>query len=428
MVKTTFTEINQMAKGLHGKSSCTSTIAALVTFLVAKPWVLGSVRLVDNLVDFGVFILAVYYLIGIIRHDFKITPATLSLLCFIVYHFIIVLIMTPAEIISEISAWSRALVGFGVIYELLQLDYLKTMDGMGKSSAALLILDIFSGFFYILFGSEDLKIFSLLGTDVYSIFTIVPLLAIVIVDAKLNGGSKRRRAAILLFACTLQKMITGAATAEVALLVAIALLLLIKIQPRIARITLNPLNGFVLLALCTIVFAVFRATEAFAPLFEILGKDPSMSSRTLIWEAAVPEILDNIMFGHGVMEPIEFVSLMGFNPWDLYFGHCHNMVLEILFRDGIVGFVLISLFLISVFYPSGTKRIWSKAMTRCCASRVIILPFLFASCILWITDGYTSASSIFMMFGIYLGLAGPSDSLDAVDRIGGVTLAEDKNV
>ena len=384
--------------------------------------------MIDNLVDFGILILAVCYSIGIIGKKFKITPAVFSLSCFIVYHLGIVFFKTPSELISEISIWLRAFVGFGVIYELIQLDYLKTLDGMGKSSAVLLSLDVLTGLICILFGSEDLKIFSLLGTDVYSIFSIVPLLAIVVVDAKLNGGTKRHRAFLLLFACTLQKIITGAATAEVALLVVMAFLFMMKLRPRIVRSILNPLNGFVLLALCTIVFAVFRATEMFAPLFEMLGKDPSMSSRTMIWEAAVPEIFNNIIQGHGVLEPIEFVDLMGFNPWDLYFGHCHNMLLEILFRDGIVGLVLISVYLISVFYRSGTKCLRPEEISRLCASQTIVLAFLFASCILWITDGYTSASSIFMMFGIYAGLTRLLDSFDDLDCSGGATFTEDENV
>lgn len=414
MFKVHSSEIIRMANRFHTRCCDITTISALVTFIVTKPWILGSVGWLDNLVDLVTLSLAIIYVSGISVRKYIFTPAVLSLSSFIVYNLVIVFIKTPSMLVSEISLWLRALVGFGFSYELIRLDQPKALDGMGKCSSALLVIDFITGLICIFSGSENYKIFSILGTDVYSIFSIVPLLAMVVVDANINGGKKKGIAVVLLLACTLQKLITGAATAEVALLVVVALLLLVKFRPRIARLVLNPINGFALLVICTIIFAVFRATEAFTPLFEMLGKDPTMTGRTIIWEAAVPEIFNCLIFGHGTLELIEFVSLMGFNPWDLYWGHCHNMILELLFRDGIVGLILMSIFIFCVFRHYRVNNCAIDSANGHSDALMIILAFLFVSCILWITDGYTSVSSIFMMFGIYMGLAGFTGPVDVL--------------
>ena len=385
-------------------STFISVLSALSIFLIIKPEAVTTLPWLDNSIDLGVVALFACYTWDILKRRKRVSLSFTLLAIYILYTLAVELIETPSVLLGEISSWLRAFLGFNLITDLLRHDYRSTIGGMANCASVMLLLDIVTGFWNYATGEDGLNILSFLGTDVYSIFTVVPLLAVVVVDAVMNGGAKRGRAVTLFVSCTVQKIVTGAATAGVSLVILGLLLLLVRYKPALARIAVKPFNSVSVLIGFTLVFAVFGATEAFAPFFESIGKDVTMNGRTIIWAAAVPEIMRDFIWGHGLLSSVDFIALMGFNPWEIYFGHCHNMVLEILFRGGLIGFLLFSAFIASVFIH-GAETDANDCESPCKDSLVIVIQaFIFASCILWITDGYPALSAAYLMLALYKGV------------------------
>ena len=91
------------------------------------------------------------------------------------------------------------------------------------------------------------------------------------------------------------------------------------------------------------VFLLFIRKMAFMePIFASLGKDITMSTRTILWDKVIPVVESSFLFGYGISD----------NMWYIHHGkylmEAHNMVLSYMLQGGIVLLVLFLLMVLTL--------------------------------------------------------------------------------
>lgn len=93
-----------------------------------------------------------------------------------------------------------------------------------------------------------------------------------------------------------------------------------------------------------IVFGVLQfigVSELFGGLFKLLGKNTTLTGRTLLWTKALRDIMANKWIGYGVQDGT--VLTQHFNIF--FAAHLHSYYLQVLYEGGIVGFALFAIVL-----------------------------------------------------------------------------------
>ncbi|MDE7445693.1 MAG: O-antigen ligase family protein [Lachnospiraceae bacterium] len=113
------------------------------------------------------------------------------------------------------------------------------------------------------------------------------------------------------------------------------------------RKIINPVVAFGTFYLATYLIVVRRITSHLQPLFDVLGKDSTFSGRTYMWNNALLSINEHFTLGIGATAR----TVLGKNG--LLYPHPHCLLLDFLYRGGIVMFALFTVLLIrfsSVYY------------------------------------------------------------------------------
>lgn len=117
---------------------------------------------------------------------------------------------------------------------------------------------------------------------------------------------------------------------------------------------LRKVNIRLTILICVIAYisiVVFQSLGIFEWLLRFIDKSVTFNGRTYIWAAMFRALPEHLWTGFGISTEItgDYLSKygMGLN-WLEGIGHLHNIVLEFLFRGGIVGLLLFVLFWISV--------------------------------------------------------------------------------
>lgn len=106
--------------------------------------------------------------------------------------------------------------------------------------------------------------------------------------------------------------------------------------------------SFIAIAIILIVF--FHITDRFAEVIEMLGKSADLTHRLPVWAKIIQILEENkihLIFGYGWENELVTVGKLGIN-------HCHNILLEILYRGGILGVLLFVLF--TIHYLCGLRN------------------------------------------------------------------------
>lgn len=128
---------------------------------------------------------------------------------------------------------------------------------------------------------------------------------------------------------------SGTGTGTVIVLLCILFVFLYKNQ------LLDLLNYRIVLIVCAVLFvflAFIQELSIFSALFHLIGKDVTMSGRSLLWAAAFREFPKHPIIGIGISSTLlgNILYAAGVN-WGTGIGHLHNVVIEYMFRGGIVN-------------------------------------------------------------------------------------------
>jgi len=172
------------------------------------------------------------------------------------------------------------------------------------------------------------------------IFYFAPALALELM--KKHAGGSAVRYYVMLAVCTLSMVLGGSKTGLLCLLAFLALGLTglyMKKLCNILTVTAVSLAAFVSIVLLGL-------QRYLTPLFDMLGRNVTFTNRIFIWENAIELIKKSPIIGYGI--PSEEVRTEMLGLWTAV--TAHNFILEVLFCFGVVGLVLIVIWMgISVY-------------------------------------------------------------------------------
>lgn len=115
---------------------------------------------------------------------------------------------------------------------------------------------------------------------------------------------------------------------------------------------------------------IFRLQNIFAPLFQMLGRNVTLSGRTYIWDTTLQMIMENPFIGYGKQTADYRAELV---PQAFAAIDAHNYILEILFAGG-----AIALLFATVFFAKLLKKLYTSRYHLCTKTVLIIMSCYFA--------------------------------------------------
>lgn len=155
---------------------------------------------------------------------------------------------------------------------------------------------------------------------------------------KKNVFCKSNICALMIAVCT--AVLSHSST----LLLAIALfcLILVCLKFKMVKRFVTVRNMGIIGVLLSILIVFFNIQNLFEWLIvDILGKDLTLSTRTILWDYAMADIKQSLVFGYGVQNAATF----GLLRYSKAFSHCHNAILTLFYQGGVL-----SIFTYAIFY------------------------------------------------------------------------------
>ena len=122
------------------------------------------------------------------------------------------------------------------------------------------------------------------------------------------------------------------------------IIVILTIYLFISELTLHPIiSTWLTILICFIgyfVVMIVPQSAALSDVLSIIGKESTYTGRTEIWKAALQALSNHWLFGYGISPTsmhyaLSLVTINQFIAWQI--GHLHNIVLEYLFKGGIIG-------------------------------------------------------------------------------------------
>ena len=179
---------------------------------------------------------------------------------------------------------------------------------------------------------------------------IIPYFAFAIT---LNYLLQDKKIISLLFP-TVLSIVTAIFSHSTTLLIAVLIIsfMLVLRNIKVIRKYINPKNMAIIGIGITVLVVFFNIQNLFSWLIEgVLGKDLSLSNRTLLWTYSLQDISQSPFFGYGVQTSTTF-GLVRYAP---AYNHCHNAILTLLYQGGLVSLIAYGVFFFYSIFKSKTK-------------------------------------------------------------------------
>lgn len=376
---------------------------AILLVLVTKPHVVSRLPELDLIWDITVVLCFIYFTIYLFSKHLAVkSDILLALFCLL--YCVITFFYSPENILGSISSCIRVWLAFSCIRLFVKKEKKSTLRIIAVVFSIELYIEFFVSVSNLLFMFLGDPRFSLLGYDNYSIFAIAPMLVVLFSIDYLQHERYSANSILLFSLMFVEKLATLAVTSIVVLFLVAVALYLIKRKNRLKSF-FNHKSGFIILVSLSLLIVVFHAQDIFSPLFELMGKDSTISGRTAIWDATLNSILSSPIWGHGRQSPESFLFITGLPLFERSWGHAHNGILELLFTVGCIGLVLYIAFLASVF---ASRKSSGADLSQV---REILLVGVFAYALLMFTDSYFFLTPFYCLLGIYEALSSETSVL-----------------
>ncbi|MBR5231952.1 MAG: O-antigen ligase family protein [Clostridia bacterium] len=182
-----------------------------------------------------------------------------------------------------------------------------------------------------------------LGYHVYYYRILFPALAMVIVRYHVLGRKGKWRVAAMTVVCVFTVMQQRGATALVGM--ALFAALLIWCNRRALPRYISPVSFMLLAVLLFIGIQYFDLLNLFKSLVtKVLGKDMTLTRRTLLWTNTMEVVFNNPVTGIGYLPIAYKVQIFGEHA-----AHTHNQLLELMLHGGLIA---VSLFIAALFFSA----------------------------------------------------------------------------
>lgn len=219
--------------------------------------------------------------------------------------------------------------------------------------------------------------------DNESIFYFLPLICVLILYAYLF--SKKAILFAVLFSILIGYSYAAkhAATAIVSFLFFIVAFIIFYLINRHTRFSLS-YNLACLIGLSGSLLAIIGIGSGFLSRIALfLGKDPTFTGRSFIWQKSISYFFDKPVFGNGIEATSTILSKIGQN-------HCHNILLQIVYTGGVLTLIF---FCLGIFCSTTSISLSKMCMPVSIISIAVIAFFIAAT-----LDWYPSIPIPFLLF------------------------------
>jgi exopolysaccharide production protein ExoQ len=241
---------------------------------------------------------------------------------------------------------------------------------------------------------------NILGINM-SLFSILLIYKILFINKKMKN--KIYEIVLLIIAISLLFK-SNSGTALIVFIVINLIILLIILKNKINNLGYLKISIILFCSIIISSLAVF-VIKNLNNIFQLLGKDSTLTGRDYIWEIAIEGIKNKLFFGHGIrsfwynynLEQNSFLL-----PWGQVIWHSHNGLLELIIQFGLIG---ASIFLVS--YTMNFFAIKQKIKTKKAIYIRLTSIYLFFILISNITESYLLGLEInfwffYLCFSCYL--------------------------
>lgn len=184
----------------------------------------------------------------------------------------------------------------------------------------------------------------------------IPCMTFEIIWAKFVG--KWRRAIIMFTVCLVSAVFSASATC---LLITVAYIVLFATRIYCYKI-FNVISGMFFYLAAFFAVVILRLQSLLEPLFNALGRNITMTGRTLIWDYTIQKIMQSPLTGYG-KQSAEYRIAQIPNVYGA--SHAHNLILEHLYCGGVIQLILLI-----VWFSFLCKNLWKA---RCLEYTHIIM-------------------------------------------------------
>ena len=147
---------------------------------------------------------------------------------------------------------------------------------------------------------------------------------------------------------------------------------------------------FYVLILIFFLIVIFNAHSLLSPLIEdIFHKNITLTGRTYIWKDVMSMILEKPLFGYGM----EFYNYRLAKTVNYQVIHAHNQILEIIYRIGIIGFIL---FIFGIIKCKNRLYLYKESTVS-----IILSILLFSIGIMMISEYYSMILYLYILIACY---------------------------
>lgn len=196
-----------------------------------------------------------------------------------------------------------------------------------------------------------------LGADAYFIMWILP--ALIIAWAYAYIFKRKRKAIMISLAAIITEIVRGSGTG----IIVLSLFFIVLIIPIIKKI-LTPYRSVLIGVIAFLCIIFLREFDLIVPILNLLEKDITFTGRITIWDNAINCIINNPIFGYGILTNDAMVQYLGKSSTGIWVGatHCHSQLLQTAFQGGIVAALL--LFCIIGVVTCKSARIWPNKLSN----------------------------------------------------------------
>lgn len=339
----------------------------------------GIIKLLFNSWRVAAFVMMIFYFF---RSKYKISKI---LIYSAIFSGIIIFstYLNEGEINSSLSIAMMMFTIIGISEVQIQKNVAEYFRIIGIVSWTILLIDIIQVFTGIGFGHLDNSTW--LGGDNFAIFTVLPMLGIIVLDDVLNYKRVRKITKLISLFAIIAKIKTFAVTSILAFIVlgiGIYFDSHIIISKRVKR-------SLLVISIILFAFLCFNFADIYMRFASLFGKEPNIEhSRLMIWSLSVKAILNKPLLGYGVLKASEEAIIIAGKYWATC-SHTHNYILELLFKGGIAG-TIAYLLMFKDYFKVIIQKPNNKLIT-------LLRFFLIANLVLWITESYYAQAPVYVL-------------------------------
>lgn len=197
--------------------------------------------------------------------------------------------------------------------------------------------------------------------DNASLFIFLPIAAVFVYYCIKFNNKSFKYCLIYEISVLLMYLLKSAVSAEVvfALFVVVSTIYFYKITSRDKiKINISYKKTWIMILIFHIMIITIVGSDIAYKVAGFFEKDGSFTGRDVIWHRAKEYISLSPIFGYGMEETLA-------KTMKLVYPHCHNILLEILYDGGIIGFVLYVIFIIN-FTPRKNNNNYTSNIFNLC--------------------------------------------------------------